>query len=151
MPETTPTLEEFRALYATDDNEWWRLSSGDHQNLFDEACAELDRATTTTSWWLSRESARRTRGSASRCWGASSDSLVLHALDPLFALYPPSDPSDLLACARTVALAPEHLRPALRAIVDTWTKDVLKKYSDTADAVRSALGVIYTYTEDPNE
>lgn len=41
-PETTPPLAEFRAKYDADDNEWWRLSSGHHQNLFDAACWELD-------------------------------------------------------------------------------------------------------------
>lgn len=44
MPEparATPSLAEFLALYRADDNEWWRLSSGDHQNLFDEAVDRL--------------------------------------------------------------------------------------------------------------
>lgn len=35
-------LKEFRAAYAKNDNEWWKLSTGDMQNLFDEACEELD-------------------------------------------------------------------------------------------------------------
>ena len=30
-------LNEFRARYAEDDNEWWRTESGLHMNLFDDA------------------------------------------------------------------------------------------------------------------
>jgi len=29
------TLAEFLAAYAKDDNEWWRLDSGEHQLYFD--------------------------------------------------------------------------------------------------------------------
>lgn len=36
-PSPTPPLTEFLALYREDDNAWWGLSSGDHQNLFDAA------------------------------------------------------------------------------------------------------------------
>lgn len=35
-------LASFRAAYALDDNAWWMLSSGEHQNLFDQACEEID-------------------------------------------------------------------------------------------------------------
>jgi multidrug efflux pump subunit AcrA (membrane-fusion protein) len=35
-------LEEFRKKYEADDNEWWRLSAGEKQRLFEEA---LDRIT----------------------------------------------------------------------------------------------------------
>jgi len=36
MSDPSPTLREFLTAYDADDNAWWRLSSGDHQNLFDE-------------------------------------------------------------------------------------------------------------------
>lgn len=37
MSDASPTLAEFLPRYEKDDNEWWRLQSGDHQNLFEEA------------------------------------------------------------------------------------------------------------------
>ena len=40
--EPSPTLAAFLPRYESDDNEWWRLSSGDHQNLFDEAVEALE-------------------------------------------------------------------------------------------------------------
>lgn len=41
--EPTPALADFRRRYEADDNEWWRLGSGDHMNLFDDALDEIDR------------------------------------------------------------------------------------------------------------
>jgi hypothetical protein len=38
----TAPLDEFRAAYGTDDNIWWSVGSGHHQNLFEEACEALD-------------------------------------------------------------------------------------------------------------
>lgn len=38
----TPSLADFRAVYDEDDNVWWRLDCGHHQNLLDEALARLD-------------------------------------------------------------------------------------------------------------
>lgn len=35
--DATPPLRAFLDAYREDDNEWWRLSSGHHRNLFDEA------------------------------------------------------------------------------------------------------------------
>lgn len=43
MPEPTPTLAEFLPRYEKDGNEWWRLESGHHQNLFEEAVEEIER------------------------------------------------------------------------------------------------------------
>lgn len=37
----TPPLDDFLVAYADDDNWWWRLSSGHHQNLFDEAVERM--------------------------------------------------------------------------------------------------------------
>ena len=39
----TPPLDEFRAAYAQDDNLWWGIACGHHQNLFEYACEEIDR------------------------------------------------------------------------------------------------------------
>jgi len=36
-PDYGPTLDEFLAAYEADDNEWWRVSCGQHQNWFEEA------------------------------------------------------------------------------------------------------------------
>lgn len=38
----TPPLDEFRRLYAEDDNLWWRVECGHHQNLFEAACERID-------------------------------------------------------------------------------------------------------------
>ncbi len=35
-------LDDFIKRYADDDNEWWRLSSGEMQNLFEEAYGRYD-------------------------------------------------------------------------------------------------------------
>lgn len=41
--EPTIGLSEFLQKYEKDDNEWWRLPCGDHQNLFEEAVEEIER------------------------------------------------------------------------------------------------------------
>lgn len=41
-PEPTMPLDDFRELYKQDDNEWWRLQSGDMQNLFDAAIDRIE-------------------------------------------------------------------------------------------------------------
>ena len=33
----TPTLDEFNAMYDEDDNIWWRIACGHHQNLYEAA------------------------------------------------------------------------------------------------------------------
>lgn len=38
----TPSLDDFRTVYDVDDNVWWLLNCGHHQNLLDEALARLD-------------------------------------------------------------------------------------------------------------
>jgi hypothetical protein len=40
----TAPLKAFRHAYDQDDNVWWMLSCGHHQNLLDEALGELDQA-----------------------------------------------------------------------------------------------------------
>jgi hypothetical protein len=42
MVPTAP-LDEFLAAYAEDDNLWWRISCGHHQNLFDAAVERYER------------------------------------------------------------------------------------------------------------
>ena len=39
----TPSLDEYAALEKADPNAFWRLDSGHHQNLLDEALAEVER------------------------------------------------------------------------------------------------------------
>jgi len=34
----TAPLDDFVQAYRLDDNIWWRISSGHHQNLFEAAC-----------------------------------------------------------------------------------------------------------------
>jgi len=38
----TPKLEVFRADYDRDDNIWWMIGGGHHQNLFEAACERID-------------------------------------------------------------------------------------------------------------
>ena len=54
MAERTLPLSEFFPKYVRDDNEWWRLGTGDMQNLFDEAVEERDlwRAAYLSLWDL---------------------------------------------------------------------------------------------------
>jgi hypothetical protein len=40
--DVTADLATFRAAYARDDNLWWTLDCGHHQNLFEAACDQLD-------------------------------------------------------------------------------------------------------------
>lgn len=40
----TPELDDFLARYEQDDNEWWRLASGHHQNLFEAAVDRMQAA-----------------------------------------------------------------------------------------------------------
>lgn len=40
----TPPLAEFLAVYGQDDNWWWRVSCGHHQNLFDDAVDRIEAA-----------------------------------------------------------------------------------------------------------
>lgn len=44
-PEPTPSLAEYRRQAAEDPNAFWRLKSGDHQNLLDEAIEQIDQLT----------------------------------------------------------------------------------------------------------
>ena len=41
-PKRSPTLDEYMAADANDSNAFWRLESGDHHNLLDEAIERLD-------------------------------------------------------------------------------------------------------------
>jgi hypothetical protein len=44
MTDQTPSLDDFRQSYETDNNAWWRLECGHHMNLFDAALEALDAA-----------------------------------------------------------------------------------------------------------
>ncbi len=44
MNDVTPPLDEFRRDYEADDNVWWAMACGHHQNLFEAACEQLDDA-----------------------------------------------------------------------------------------------------------
>lgn len=43
-PDVSPSLDEFLERYEYDDNEWWRLACGHHQNLFEEAVSRMQAA-----------------------------------------------------------------------------------------------------------
>jgi hypothetical protein len=40
----TADFDQFVAVYAEDDNWWWRIGCGHHMNLFDEAIERIDLA-----------------------------------------------------------------------------------------------------------
>lgn len=40
--EPTPPVDEFLATYADDDNIWWAIACGHHQNLFEAAVEDRD-------------------------------------------------------------------------------------------------------------
>lgn len=40
----TPALDEFNAMYDEDDNWWWRIACGHHQNLYEAAVERYERA-----------------------------------------------------------------------------------------------------------
>lgn len=40
----TPPIETFLTLQREDDNTWWRIPCGHHQNLFDDAAARIEEA-----------------------------------------------------------------------------------------------------------
>jgi hypothetical protein len=103
-----------------------------------EAKAETERLRSVMQWMVSRKKLKR-QHVKDRCWGLSSDSLVLNVFDPSFALHEPSDPSDLMACVRTVAMAPEHLQKSLRIILDRWIDVVCGKYPDSAGEIAQAI------------
>jgi hypothetical protein len=56
-PDYGPTLDEFMVAYEADDNEWWRLSCGEHQNLYEYAVERFEAAEATLA--RARELARR--------------------------------------------------------------------------------------------
>jgi hypothetical protein len=43
-PDVTPKLDDFLVEYEADDNVWWRLACGHHQNLFEEAVERMQAA-----------------------------------------------------------------------------------------------------------
>lgn len=43
--KATPPLDEIRKALDEDDNDWWRMDCGHHQNAFEAACEEIDRLT----------------------------------------------------------------------------------------------------------
>jgi hypothetical protein len=42
--DATPPIEDFLDGYEEDDNLWWRISCGHHQNLFDDAAYRIAEA-----------------------------------------------------------------------------------------------------------
>ncbi len=124
---------------------------GDHNdctgNCMSMCCAldasekENERLLSVMQWMVSRQKLER-QHAKDRCWGLSSDSLVLNVFDPSFTLHEPSDPSDLMACVRTVAMAPEHLVGTLRIILDCRIDVVCGKYPDSAGEIVQAISDI---------
>jgi hypothetical protein len=106
--------------------------------VLDASEKENERLLSVMQWMVSRKKLER-QHVKDRCWGLSSDSLVLNVFDPSFALHEPLDPSDLMACARTVAMAPEHLQKPLRIILDRWIDVVCGKYPDSTGEIAQAI------------
>src|SRR5690606_11995013 len=51
MTDPTPSVDEFLAAEKDDRNAWWRLGSGDHLNLFEEAIEQRDAARADRVCW----------------------------------------------------------------------------------------------------
>jgi hypothetical protein len=127
---------------------------GDHDdctgNCMSMCCAlnaserENERLLSAMQWMVSRKKLER-QHVKDRCWGLSSDSLVLNVFDTSFALHEPSNPSDLMACVRTVAMAPEHLVGPLRIILDRWINVVCGKYPDLAGEIAQAISDMLSF------
>ena len=65
-----------------------------------------------------------------RWTGTSSNALVAHvfgASEPTTAQYP-RDPSDLMACYRTIHRLPDHLKPKARSILERYRVAVASRY-----------------------
>lgn len=107
----------------------------------DDAEKENERLLSVMQWMVSRKKLEK-QHVKDRCWGLSSDSLVLNVFDPSFPLHEPSDPSDLMACVRTVAMAPEHFAGPLRIILDSWIDVVCGKYPDSTDEIAQAISEV---------
>ena len=111
--------------------------------VLDASEKENERLLSVMRWMVSRKKLKR-QHVKDRCWGLSSDSLVLNVFEPSFALHEPSDPSDLMACVRTVAMAPEHLQKPLRIILDRWIDVVCGKYPDSTGEIAQAISDVFS-------
>lgn len=49
--DKTPPLDDFLAAYDADDNEWWRINCGHHQNLFEAAVERMHAAERLLKSW----------------------------------------------------------------------------------------------------
>lgn len=69
--DPTPSLDEFLAAYDADDNEWWYLGSGHHQNLFDEAVERMriaEARMTAVDWGQPRQEPEPEQWSCAEGW-----------------------------------------------------------------------------------
>lgn len=79
-----------------------------------------------TSAWLARRMLAKAAREQPRCWGISSDAMVLTALGegrPELSDYP-RDVGDLNACERTFAMAPDMMKWRMKPVLDDYREHV---------------------------
>ncbi len=75
----TPTLDEFNAMYDEDDNIWWRIACGHHQNLYEAAVERYQTAEAQVQ--RVREVCDNNRIPIGAYWEFVAVEDILHALD----------------------------------------------------------------------
>lgn len=82
----TPTLDEFNAMYDEDDNIWWRIACGHHQNLYEAAVeryqtaeAQVQRVRELAGFWEAQVA--DSPSGASWVYMSAASRLLLDALD----------------------------------------------------------------------
>ena len=74
-----------------------------------------------------------------RCWGRSADWLASSACGFDYPKREPSDPPDLMACWRTVQMAPPHVRERMLPQFNEWVEMICEKWPSSKGEIRAAL------------
>lgn len=86
----------------------------------------------TVEEFLARRQLAAFKHEMPRCYGISSNALALYATgyrhEPTLYDYP-SDQSDLDACERTYAMAPEHLLDVMKPVMAKYREHVAAKWA----------------------
>ena len=100
--------------------------------------AEVERLRAERAFLAARQVAHATYADE-RCWGLSSDWLAYSACGIDYPKREPADPSDLMACWRTMKMAPPHIRKRMEPPFYAWVEMICEKWPTAADEVRAAI------------